>query len=91
MDESEKGEGWYRRKVGRRIERGMNRLIAGLLAAIGFVAGYLSLPAEDHGPRWFGLIAAVVLFWLARKCFTARRSVIDGFGEEPGPSRRRKG
>lgn len=77
MDE-EAGGNWYRRKVGRRIERGVNRLIAGALGTIGFLAGYFSLPpGNDAGEfRWFGLVIAAVLFWLARKCLTARSSVI---------------
>lgn len=71
----------------------MNRLVAGVLGAVGFVAAYFSLPpGNDQGElRWFGLLNALVLFWLARRCFTARGSVIEGFGEEPsGSSRRRR-
>ena len=83
-------DNWYRRKVGRRIERGMNRLIAGVLGAVGFVAAYLSLPpGNDDGEfRWFGLVVALVLFGLARACFVAKGSVIEEFGDE-GSGRRR--
>ena len=79
----ERQENWYRRKVGRRIERGMNRLIAGVLGAAGFLAAYFSLPpGNDEGElRWFGLIVALVLFVLARACFVTTGSVIKEFGE----------
>lgn len=68
--------GWYRRKVGRRIERAVNRLVAGGLGAMGAVAAYMSLPQADHGVRWPGILFAFAAFWLARKCWKARGSVI---------------
>ncbi|GGD69738.1 hypothetical protein GCM10010990_19110 [Croceicoccus mobilis] len=76
MDE-EREEGWYRRKVGRRLERALNRLVAGVLGAVGFVAGYTSLPTDEHDIRWIGMGIAVALFWLAGKCWRARRAVIE--------------
>ncbi|WP_066560361.1 hypothetical protein [Croceicoccus bisphenolivorans] len=93
MDDSDAKENWYRRKVGRRIERAMNRLIAGILGGAGFIAAYFSLPTgnDESEVRWFGLTVALVLFWLARQCFVARESIIKGFGEEPdGTIGRRK-
>ncbi|AKM08880.1 hypothetical protein [Croceicoccus naphthovorans] len=88
---SENADNWYRRKIGRRIERGMNRLIAGVLAAAGFLAAYFSLPPgnADGEVRWFGLIFALILFGLARQCLVARGSVIEGFGDEADPPRRK--
>jgi len=78
MNEDEDTQGnWYRRKVGRRIERAVNRLIAGGLGGLGALAGYLSLPTEEHGVRWLGMLGAAALFWLARKCWAARGSVIE--------------
>lgn len=81
---------WYRRKIGRPLERAVNRLVAGVFGLAGILAAYFSLPAgNDAGEvRWFGLIAAIFLFWLARRCITARGSVIEGFGEEPGGTRK---
>jgi hypothetical protein len=89
------GGGWYRRKVGRRVELGMNRLIGGVLGAAGLLATYLTLGngvalADD----WFGLLAGALLLFLSRLCFKARRGIIEGFGEEPSGNeplpRRRK-
>lgn len=91
-DSPDPDENWYRRHVGRRIERGMNRLIGTVLAGIGFFAGYFSLPPGNAAGevRWFGLIVAFVLIWLARQCFIARRSVIEEFGDEADFDTRRK-
>ena len=75
-------DGWYRRNVGRRIERGANRLIGLVLLTVGFFAAYFSLTRET-GPDWFGAGIALILLVLAHLCFSARRSIITGFGEEP--------
>lgn len=77
MDKLPPDENWYRRKVGRRVERAANRLVALVLAAIGVVAGLFSIPGEDDGPRWIGLGSAVLFLWLARMAWNAKRSVID--------------
>jgi hypothetical protein len=77
--------GWYRKQVGHRIERAANRLLGLLLGAVGIWAGYVALASDEFTLRthWFGLVVAVVLLFLSRLCFKARRSIIQGFGEEP--------
>ncbi|TIX51911.1 hypothetical protein [Alteraurantiacibacter aquimixticola] len=82
MDE-EQDEGWYRRKVGRDIEKGVNRLIGTVLALLGVFGGYLSLSSEVFSlvTHWPGLLVSAVLLVLARLCFKAKDSVIQGFGE----------
>lgn len=77
MEPQDPHENWYRRKIGRRLETGLNRIVASVLGIVGFVAGYLSLPTDEHGLRWIGMIFAVIMFWLAGKCWRARKSVID--------------
>jgi len=78
-------DGWYRRKIGRRIELGANRLIGLVLAAIGLYA--LWLAADTGGfalaDDWPNLALTAVTLFLSRLCFTARTGIIKGFGEEP--------
>jgi hypothetical protein len=90
--DEETDAGWYRKQVGHRIERGMNRLLGLVLGGAGLWALYVSLTSESFTLKthWFGLVAAAALLFLAHLCFKARRSIVEGFGEEPtGPPARR--
>jgi hypothetical protein len=83
--DEETDAGWYRRKVGHRIEKGMNRLLGTVLGAIGLWAAYVTLTSNSFAfaTHWFGLVAAAGLLLLARLCFKARRAVVtDLFGGE---------
>ncbi len=77
-------DGWYRRKIGRRIELGANRLIGLVLGAVSAYAVWLAadtdglVPADD----WPEFALAAVMLFLSYRCFAARTGVIKGFGEE---------
>lgn len=87
----EQDEGWYRRKVGRRIEKGVNRLLGTMLILIALLAIYLSVSGDNFSisTHWPGLVIAALLLLAGRYCLKARESVIDAFGDEPSDIRRR--
>jgi hypothetical protein len=84
--------GWYRRKVGRAIELGTNRLIGTVLAVLAVLGALLSFGSEtfSFATHWPGLVTSIVLLVLARLCFMAKKGIVTGFGEEPagGPPKR---
>jgi hypothetical protein len=82
--ETAAGDGWYRRRFGRRIESGVNRLIGLLLGAIGLYALDLTLSAEGFSlaRHWPGVVIGATLLLLSFLCFWARRSIIAGFGDD---------
>jgi hypothetical protein len=92
MDQ-EPEEGWYRRKVGRRIEKGVNRLLGIMLILIALLALYLSVSSDSFAisSHWPGLVIAALLLLAGRYCLKAKESVIDGFGEEPSDTGRKTG
>jgi len=78
-------DGWYRRKIGRRIELGANRLIGLALGTVGLYALWLaaSTGAIALADDWPKLALAAGTLFLSRLCFRARTGIIEGFGEEP--------
>lgn len=82
--DEESDAGWYRRTVGHRIERTMNRMLGLLLGAVGLWAAYVTLSSDEFtlGSHWFGLVAAAVLLFLSRLCFKARKAIITDFGDD---------
>jgi len=91
MSNSDAQEGWYRRKVGRRIERGANRLIGTVLGAIGIGSAVLTLSSSEFAwsSHWPGLAVAIALLVLARMCFRTKNSVIEEFGYDYVTQRKR--
>ncbi|HEX9806884.1 MAG TPA: hypothetical protein VGA34_08320 [Alteraurantiacibacter sp.] len=88
--EDEQGEGWYRRKIGKRIELGVNKALGWLLALIAFFALFLTFSSTQFSfaTHWPGVIVGVGLLVLARLCFRAKTGIIQGFGEETSSSAR---
>jgi hypothetical protein len=88
--EDEQGEGWYRRKIGKRIELGVNKALGWLLALIAFFALFLTFSSVQFSfvTHWPGVVAGVGLLLLARLCFRAKTGIIQGFGEETSNSAR---
>lgn len=84
------GEGWYRRKIGRRIEMAVNRLWGWFFLILALVVLWLTLGADDFqlAIHWPGLLVAGLSLLGARYCFKARHSVIEEFGDEGSGSRR---
>ena len=93
MADEQEDEGWYRRKVGRRIELGANKLLGWFLTAVAIGAVLLSVSSDSFAlsTHWPGFVIAAVMLGLARLCFRAKEGIIQGFGEEPdGNVARRK-
>lgn len=87
MDE-EKNEGRYRRKIGKRIELGVNKALGWLLATIAFFALFLTFSSTQFSfvSHWPGVLVGVGLLLLARSCFRAKTGIIQGFGDETSSS-----
>ena len=81
----EEDEGWYRRKIGKKIELGANKLLGWMLLAIALFALWVTLTSETFAlsTHWPTFPIAAVLLVLSRLCFRARTGIIQGFGEEP--------
>jgi len=82
--DQEADAGWYRRTVGHRLEKGVNRIIGSLLLLIAIYAGYVTLTAENFtlGDHWPGLAIAGLFLLGARYCFRARKAVFEDFDGE---------
>jgi hypothetical protein len=90
--EDEQGEGWYRRKIGKRFELGVNKALGWLLATIAFFALFLTFSSVQFSflSHWPGVVAGVAMLLLARLCFRAKTGIIQGFGEETSSSTRQQ-
>ena len=77
-------EGWYRRKIGKKIELGANRVLGWFLLGVAVFAVLLTLSSDnfDFTTHWPGLVAAAVMLFLSRLCFRAKEGIIQGFGDE---------
>jgi hypothetical protein len=86
-------ENWYRRKVGRTIELGANKLLGWMLLVIALFALWVTLTSETFAPstHWPAFPIAAMLLLLSRLCFRTKTGIIQGVGEEPdGTLDRRK-
>lgn len=94
--DEETDAGWYRRNVGHRLEKAVNRILGTFLLLIAIYALYVTLSAEDFsfGDHWPGLAIAALFLFGASYCFRARKAVFDDFdGDGDGylpPDRPRK-
>ena len=91
MADEDETEGWYRRKIGRKIEMGANRLMGWLLFAIGMFALLVTVSSETFSlaTHWPSFLFVAVIFGLARLCFRAKSGIIEGFGDEADTPRKR--
>ncbi len=78
-------ENWYRQKVGRRVERGMNAVLGVFPLIVGLGAIALTGNSEDfaYSTHWPGLAVGGLLLSGALFCLRSKKSVIQEFGDEP--------